>query len=43
MDNREREKLYQCPEYGGDICVHDFECFDCDIIYNPNLEKGGKN
>jgi hypothetical protein len=35
----EQEKLYQCPECGGEVCMHDFECFDCGYKYNPNLNK----
>ena len=34
---QEKEKLYQCPEYGGEICVHDAECYDCGNKLNPNL------
>lgn len=26
---QEQEKLYQCPECGGEISMHDKECFDC--------------
>jgi hypothetical protein len=39
----EQEKLYQCPECGGEICVHDFECFDCGFKHDPNLDNDGKN
>ena len=34
---QEKEKLYQCPECGGEICVHDAECYDCGNKLNPNL------
>jgi hypothetical protein len=26
---KEQEKLYECPECGGEICVHESKCFDC--------------
>jgi hypothetical protein len=32
----EKEMLYKCPECGGEICVHDAECFDCGNKINPN-------
>lgn len=32
----EQEKLYTCPECGGEICVHDSECYDCGNNINPN-------
>lgn len=33
---KEQEKLYTCPECGGEICVHDAECYDCGKKINPN-------
>jgi hypothetical protein len=39
----EQEKLYQCPECGGEICVHDFECYDCGFKYDPNIDNRGKD
>ena len=35
---QEKEKLYQCLDCGGEICVHDAECFDCGNKLNPNLK-----
>ena len=35
---QEKEKLYQCPDCGGEICVHDAECYDCGNKLNPNLK-----
>ena len=35
---KEQEKLYTCPECGGEICIHDTECFDCNIKINPNIK-----
>ena len=35
---QEKEKLYQCPDCGGEISVHDAECFDCGNKINPNLK-----
>lgn len=32
----EQAILYTCPECGGEICVHDAECYDCGYKYNPN-------
>jgi hypothetical protein len=32
----EQIKLYTCPKCGGEICVHDAECFDCGYKFNPN-------
>jgi len=34
---KEKEKLYKCLGCGGEICVHDAECYDCGIKINPNL------
>ena len=33
---KEQIELYKCPECGGEICIHDEECFDCGYEYNPN-------
>src|SRR6056297_255330 len=33
-----QEELYSCPECGGDICIHDEDCYDCG--FNYNLHKG---
>ena len=33
---QEQKRLYTCPECGGEICVHDAECYDCGLKYNPN-------
>ncbi|MHA2289831.1 MAG: DUF3795 domain-containing protein [Promethearchaeota archaeon] len=35
---REQDDLYRCPGCGGEICVHDAECFDCNNKLNPNLK-----
>jgi len=35
---QEKEKLYRCPECGGEICVHDAKCYDCGNKLNPNLK-----
>jgi hypothetical protein len=32
----EQRRLYTCPECGGEICIHDTECYDCGLKYNPN-------
>jgi hypothetical protein len=40
---QEQEELYQCPNCDGEICVHDFECFDCGLSHDPNPDKGGNN
>ena len=37
---QEKINLYKCPECGGEISIHDAECFDCDLKINPNLEVG---
>lgn len=34
---QEKEDLYRCPKCGGEICVHDSECFDCGNKINPNI------
>ncbi len=36
---KEKELLYKCPECGGEICIHDAECFDCGYRINPNIKK----
>jgi len=36
---KEQEKLYKCPECGGEISMHDNECFNCGNKYNPNMNK----
>ena len=33
---QEQQKLYTCPHCGGEICVHDEECYDCGMRINPN-------
>ena len=35
---KEKELLYKCSECGGEICVHDAECFDCGNKINPNIK-----
>ena len=35
---QEKKDLYKCPDCGGEISVHDAECFDCGLKINPNLE-----
>jgi len=32
----EQQQFYKCRKCGGEICVHDDECFDCGNHYNPN-------
>ncbi len=27
----EQDKRWKCPECGGNICIHDQECFDCGL------------
>jgi len=34
---QEQKELYTCPECGGEICVHDAECYDCGMKINPNI------
>ena len=34
----EQIELYTCPECGGEICVHDEECYDCGNKVNPNVD-----
>ncbi|MFX0058188.1 MAG: DUF3795 domain-containing protein [Candidatus Hodarchaeota archaeon] len=38
----EQKELYTCPNCGGEICIHDTECYDCGITINPNKNLGGK-
>ena len=33
---QEQKELYTCPECGGEICIHDAECYDCGNKINPN-------
>ncbi|MFX1326307.1 MAG: DUF3795 domain-containing protein [Promethearchaeota archaeon] len=33
---QEQKELYTCPECGGEICIHDAECYDCSNKFNPN-------
>ncbi|MFX1479727.1 MAG: DUF3795 domain-containing protein [Promethearchaeota archaeon] len=33
---QEQKELYTCPECEGEICIHDTECYDCNMIINPN-------
>ncbi|MFW9867086.1 MAG: DUF3795 domain-containing protein [Candidatus Thorarchaeota archaeon] len=33
---QEQNELYKCPECEGEICIHDTECYDCNLIINPN-------
>ena len=35
---QEQKELYICPECGGEICVHDAECYDCGNKINPNIK-----
>jgi hypothetical protein len=32
----EQRELYTCRECGGEICLHDAECYDCGYNINPN-------
>jgi hypothetical protein len=34
---QEQKELYRCPECGGEICIHDVECYDCGNKINPNI------
>lgn len=36
---QEKEELYKCSECGGEISVHDDECFDCGLKIRPNKKK----
>ena len=33
---QEQIVLYTCPKCGGEICVHDEECYNCGFNFNPN-------
>jgi len=35
---QEQKELYTCPECGGEICIHDVECYDCGNKINPNIK-----
>ncbi|MFX1453947.1 MAG: DUF3795 domain-containing protein [Promethearchaeota archaeon] len=35
---QEQRKLYTCPGCGGEICIHDTECYDCGNKINPNIK-----
>jgi hypothetical protein len=35
---QEQEELYNCPECGGQICIHDSVCYDCNYKINPNIK-----
>jgi hypothetical protein len=35
---QEQKELYTCPECGGEICIHDVECYDCGNNINPNIK-----
>ena len=35
---QEQKELYTCPECGGEICLHDNECYDCGLKINPNIK-----
>ena len=39
VDNwlQEQQKLYTCPECGGEVCIHDSECYECGKKLNPNI------
>ncbi|MFX1386583.1 MAG: DUF3795 domain-containing protein [Promethearchaeota archaeon] len=39
---KEQQKLYTCPECGGEICIHDMECYVCGLKINPNLSEREK-
>lgn len=34
----EQAEFYKCPECGGEICLHDEECYDCGYKINPNIK-----
>lgn len=36
---QEQQEFYTCPECGGEICIHDAECFDCGNRINPNIKN----
>ncbi|MFW9827825.1 MAG: DUF3795 domain-containing protein [Candidatus Thorarchaeota archaeon] len=33
---KEQKELYNCPNCGAEICIHDAECYDCGLKINPN-------
>ena len=33
---QEQQELYKCPKCGGEISMHDAECFDCGLKIDPN-------
>lgn len=35
----EQARFYRCPKCGGELSVHDDECFDCGFNYNPHKES----
>ncbi|MFW9939502.1 MAG: hypothetical protein ACFFFT_00580 [Candidatus Thorarchaeota archaeon] len=35
---QEQKVLYTCPGCGGEICIHDTECYDCGNKINPNIK-----
>jgi hypothetical protein len=35
----EQRELYICPKSGGEICIHDTECYDCGLKYNLNKRE----
>ena len=39
---KEQEELYTCSSCGGQICIHDEECYDCGMIGNPNKKNNKK-
>jgi hypothetical protein len=38
MWSEEQKNIYACPRCGGEICIHDEECYDCGYKYNPHKE-----
>ena len=36
---KEQEKLYTCQDCGGQICLNDEECYDCQKKINPNKKE----
>jgi hypothetical protein len=34
----EQRQLYTCPQCGGEICLHDAECYDCGMKINLNKQ-----
>ncbi|MFX1449387.1 MAG: DUF3795 domain-containing protein [Promethearchaeota archaeon] len=33
---KEQEDKWKCPECGGNICIHDYECFDCGKLFSKD-------